>query len=301
MKVLYVYDSGSNRIYLEKVLRYQTHIFKDFSCNFCHITDYLNVNQDEFDILIYQTFPDENHPFKFHKERVLPGDEKFWKFKGVKILMDSFGWGDRDGFARFGEEGMRLPRVKHLPSYSFLKEANVILACPVYVGDITGGMPDGKRDVSVHCAFHTGIFSHKIRENIIEILHGGFDGAVNFDRIPRSQYLDFLKRTWISVNAPGDGPCSDTFYYAMKCGALTFAEETIDRYQLIPQGTLAEGEHYVSFSLDTLTDKLKYLLDNPDKCDRIRRSGYEKLKEGYDLEKTAKDFHQVLENLYGEN
>ncbi len=275
----------------------QAKMFKGFSFVTVNPTEYLAIDQDSFDILIYNTFPDENHSFKFDKELVRRMDEKFWDFKGVKVLADSFGWGDKDGFERMGEEGLKLPRVKHLPSFSFLKKSNVILSCPVYVGDVIEDMPDGERDVIVHCAFHLRGYPHNIRPRIMDVLRRDFSNVTNFDRISRRQYLDFLRRTLISVNAPGDGPCSDTFYYAIKSGALTFAEETMDNHKLLPKDTLIEGEHYVSFSLDTLSEKLRYLLDNPKECDRIRKSGHEKLKEGYDLEKTSKDFHLVLENL----
>jgi hypothetical protein len=297
MKVLVVYWRGSNCTYLLRTIGIQLKMFKNLSYRIIDPCQYFDINQDDFDILIYNTFPDERHPFKFDRQLVEKTDEKFWKFKGVKILMDSFGWGDRDGFERMGERGLKLPRIKHLPSYSFMEKANVIMTCPVYVGDVIEDIPSGDRDVKVHCAFHLNGYPHNIRNKIMDVLRRNFSDVVNFNRIPSREYINFLKRTQISVNAPGDGPCSDTFYYAIKCGVLTLAEETIDTHKLLPRDTLTEGRDYVSFSIDSLTDKLGYLIKNPDECKQIRESGHKKLREGYNIEKSAVDLYSTLKNL----
>jgi len=83
----------------------------------------------------------------------------------------------------------------------------------------------------------------------------------------------------------------------MQYGTLSIAEETVDRYKMLPGVDLIPGEDYISFSLNTLADKLRYLMDNLDECNRIRKSGHRKIKEGYNIESRAKDLHQVLGNL----
>jgi len=300
MKVLFAYDSGSNCNYLGRMLDLQTTMFKDFFYTFVRFPHYMHSNQDGFDILIYQTFPDENHLFKFNAEMVRQADEKFWKFKGIKVLMDSFDNGEMDGFSRMGEIAKTLPRIKAVPAWSFLSEFNVIYSVPPYLGiDAIQDMEDGKRDVVLHYAptLDVGIYSHGIRKEILEILCREFSKECNFTRIPRKSYPNFLKRTQMSVTGPGFGPCSNTFWTSMQYGTLSIAEETVDNYKLLSGVDLIPGEDYVSFELDTLVEKLRYLLNNPDECDRIRKSGHEKIKEGYSLEKSAKEFYQVLENL----
>lgn len=300
MKVLFAYDSGSNCNYLGRMLELQTTMFKDFSYTFIRSPHYLRFNQDNFDILIYQTFPDENHPFKFNGELVKQLDEKFWEFKGIKVLMDSFDNGEKDGFSRMGDASVTLPRIKAVPTWSFLKEFNVIFSVPPYLGmDSIENMEDGKRDVILHYAptLDVGIYSHDIRKRIMGILIMEFNGECNFTRIPRKSYVNFLKRTQMSVTGPGFGPCSNTFWTSMQYGTLSIAEESVDRYKLLPRVGLIPGEDYVSFSLDTLVDKLRYLLSHPDECDQIRKSGHKKIKEGYNIESRARDFHQVLESL----
>lgn len=300
MKVIFAYDSGSNCNYIGRMLDLQTSIFKDFSYSFVRFPHYIHFNQDGYDILIYQTFPDENHPFKFNAEMVKKSDEKFWEFKGIKVLMDSFDDGEKDAFSRMGNESMMLPRIKTVPSWSFLKEFNVIFSVPPYLGmDSIEDMVDGKRDVILHYAptINIGTFSHKIRVNILDILRREFSKECSFTRIPRKNYVNFLKRTQKSVTGPGFGPCSNTFWTAMQYGTLSIAEESVDRYKMLSNIDLIQGEDYVSFSLDTLSDKLRYLLGNLDECDRIRKSGHRKIKEGYNIESRARDLHQVLENL----
>lgn len=300
MKVLFVFDSGSNCLCLRRILDLQTEIFKDFSYTLVRLPQYIDYefDQNTFDILIYQTFPDENHPFKFNTKLIKEGDDKFLKFKGNKILMDSFDDGNRDAFSRM--EGKDLPRIKCVPSWSFLKEFNVIFDIPPYFGiDSIPDMEDGKRDIILHYAptIDAGVYHHEIRGKILDILRKEFNREVNFTRIPRKSYPDFLKRTQMSITGPGFGPCSNTFWTAMQYGTLSVVEETVDKYKMLPRVKVTPGEDYISFSLDTLVDKLRYLIGHPDECDRIRQSGYRKIKEGYNLVESAKEFHQVLENL----
>ena len=294
MRVLFVFDSGSNCLFLRRMLDLQ------FSYTLVRLPQYINFNQDDFDVLIYQTFPDETHPFKFNAEIVRQGDDKFSKFKGVKVLMDSFDDGDRDAFSRMGYVSRILPRIKSVPSWSFLKEFNTVFDIPPYFGiDTIQDIEDGKRDVVLHYAptLDVGIYSHDIRKKILSILQREFNGEVNLTRIPRRSYPNFLKQVQISVTAPGFGPCSNTFWTAMQYRVLSVAEEMVDQYKMLPRVNLTSGEDYVSFNVDTLADKLRYLIKNPDECDRIRKSGYQKIKEGYDVGTSAKDFHLWLANL----
>ncbi len=160
-------------------------------------------------------------------------------------------------------------------------------------------MEDGKRDIVLHYAptIDVGIYHHKLRGEILNILQGKFNGEVNLTRIPRRSYPDFLKRVQISVTAPGFGPCSNTFWTAMQYGVLSMAEESVDRYKMLPRVNLTPDEDYVSFSLDTLVDKVRHLISHPDECEKIRKSGYQKIKEGYNVEQSAKDFQLWLKNL----
>jgi len=298
MKLLFAFDSGSNCNYLVRMLELQSLMFKNFSYSFIRFPLYTQVNQDDFDVLIYQTFPGENHPFKFNEEMIKQTDEKFWEFKGVKILMDSFDDGEKDAFTRMGEAVEKIPRIKNVPGLSYLEKFNVIFRTLPYLGtDVIETVNNGKRDVILHCAFRVKGYPHQFRKNTMDILHREFSQETKFERVPRRKYPEFLRRTQISITAPGWGPCSTAFYIAIQHGALSFAEETVDRHKMLPRVDLIPGEDYVSFSIDTLADKLRYLLKNPDECDQIRKSGHEKIKEGYNIRESAKEFHQVLEKL----
>jgi len=300
MKVLFVYDSGSNCIYLRRMLDLQVEMFKDFSYTLVRLPQYIHFNQDDFDILIYQTFPDETHPFKFDIEMVKKADDRFLAFKGKRILMDSFDNGSRDAFSRFKDLSKEYPRIKTVPSWSMLENFNIIFSVPPYFGaDTIEPVKDSSRDIMAHFAptLDVGIYSHDIRKGILDILRNNFNGECNLTRIPRRSYPDFLRRVQISITGPAFGPCSNTFWTAMQYGALSMAEETVDDYKLLSKVDLIQGEDYVSFSLNFLVNKLRYLFKNPHECERIRKSGQRKFQEGYNLPQSARDFHQVLESL----
>jgi len=298
MKVLYVYDKGSNIRYLHNMLELQNKMFKDFSYIFVRLPEYITFDQNNFDLLIYQTFPDPSHPTKFTPELAKQGDEKFWEFKGIKVLQDSYDNGELDAFSRMGETAEKLPRIKSTPGFSYLKKFNVIYDIPPWVGSGIARNINRERDILVHCAFAVkDYYGHRIRHRIMDILHNEFSKEVDFIKVNSRKYLRHLERTQISITAPGFGPCSNTFWYALRTATLSVAEQTVDRYKLLPRVDLIPDEDYVSFSVDTLADKLRYLLKNPDECERIRRSGYKKFMEGYNFERSTKDFHTVLENL----
>ena len=75
------------------------------------------------------------------------------------------------------------------------------------------------------------------------------------------------------------------------------AEETVDGYKLLSKVDFIEGEDYVSFSLKSLVDKLRYLFKNPSERKRISKSGQRKFQEGYNIPQSAREFHAVLESL----
>ena len=300
MKVLFVYDSGSNCLYLRRMLDLQAEIFKDFSYTLVRLPQYIHFNQDEFDILIYQTFPDETHPFKFNVETVRQADDKFRTFEGKRILMDSFDDGRRDAFSRFKVWSKVYPRIKSVPSWYMVKNFNVIFSVPPYFGtDTIEPVEDSTRDIMAHFAptLDVGIYSHDIRKRILEILRNNFNGECNLTRIPRKSYPEFLRRVQISITGPAFGPCSNTFWTAMQYGALSMAEETVDGYKLLSKVDFIEGEDYVSFSLKSLVDKLRYLFKNPSERERISKSGQRKFQEGYNIPQSAREFHAVLESL----
>ena len=83
----------------------------------------------------------------------------------------------------------------------------------------------------------------------------------------------------------------------MRYGTLSMAEESIDKYKLLPNVDLIPGEDYVSFGLDTLVGTLKNLLEDRVRCDQVRKSGYRKLREGYNLNRAARELNQVLSSL----
>ena len=298
MKVLYHYDKGCNYRYLQKVLQRCQEMFSDFTFTLVRPSQYLEIDQNQFDILIYQTFPDEHHSFKFDAEMISRTDNKFSEFKGIKVLHDSHDNGELDAFSRMNNGASKLPRIKSMSSFSYLDRFNVILNTPpVFLGDTIADLDDRKRDVPLHCCFSMGHYPHRLREDIWEILKKDFSHVCNFKRIPMKGYREFLRGTQMSVSAPGTGACSNGFYSMILCGTLAVHEKTLNNHQLLPFGTLMSGQDYVSFSIKTLKDTLNWLLKDPVSRDRIRMSGYRKLKEGHDIRRATVEFHKRLSEL----
>jgi spore maturation protein CgeB len=60
---------------------------------------------------------------------------------------------------------------------------------------------------------------------------------------------------------------------------------------------LVEGEDYVSFNLDNLSEKLDYLMNNREEVDRIRFNGQKKFIESYDFNLSAETLAKYIETL----
>ena len=132
-KILFVRDKNScNTPYLLYCLYY---LKKIFLIKFTEISvqDYLKIDQNSYDVVIYATFPDEKAP-QFNKIRsVVPQtDQKFLEFKKTRILFDSLDHGAKDGFPRFND--CSIPRLKTAPHKEYLEKFNVIFPLTYPIG-----------------------------------------------------------------------------------------------------------------------------------------------------------------------
>lgn len=306
IKLLYVYHAGANCQYFETMLQtigyYEAMVSADplFEYKIVRPSECLSVDINDYNVLVYQTFPDATNKKKFNPVSIMNLDNTIWhRFKGFKILLDSFDMGDCNGYERFGT---MWPRIKHVPSYDYLKRFDVISTLITTGWDQRRVLPFSlyaTRDIPIHCAFTVGVYPHQRREGIIKILCDDFLEYVSFERIPVYDYGSFLQRVNVSVVAGGFGETSGSAYSALQSGALLFAHEKINEVKLFPFVDLIDGEDYISFNLENFVEKLDWILSDPQKRNLISLSGQKKFFEGFDPERSAKEFLEYLQIRLG--
>jgi len=292
MKLRHVYHEGANRSYYHRVL---DELGKVIDVERIRLDEYIRRGNDDSDVLTYQTFPDDTHPRKFVYRFVAPGDELFKEFKGFKILFDCHDSGHQDSYKRLGMPD--IPRIKAFPSRTYARTFNVIL--PVTFSGALSMFKDGpERTIRVSCKFGNSdndYYFHRIRREVVRQLTRDFADEIDFTRVTgkMAYYLE-LRKTLISIGAPGWGEYSASYYFALSTGALLFAHDAIKDIQYLPHAELIDGEDFVSYNLYTMRYKLRWLLEHPDEIERIRKNGRRKIRIGYDVGKSAEQFYSYL-------
>ena len=284
MKILLVIEPHKHR-YMRHMVEYMGDI------TIINQEEYLSVNQDEYGVLIYNTFADETHPTKFDWELISKTDEKYRTFKGLKILLDSYDNGTRDGFARFHD--FTTPRIKINPSYDFMKTYNIIMTIP-YICYSFFCNPQEDRPNKLLCAMNMkGMPEGRrtVREKIKDL-----NPITDF--LPIQEHAKRLCKTLINIVPTGAGDSSFSHANTLASGALLMAEENIKDIKLLPFVDLDDGVHFVTYNLDNIQEKLNDLFENPQKIEEIRLAGLEAFKVGYDYKRSAE---QLLEFIHENN
>mgnify|MGYP003641728956 CR=1 FL=1 len=90
-KLLYVIDRSCNQKALSLVLDRINELY-NIQCDSIKLDQYKIQGcdlQNRYDVLIYQTFPHQNHKQKWDAKTIKITDNLFNQFKGLKILHDS--------------------------------------------------------------------------------------------------------------------------------------------------------------------------------------------------------------------
>jgi len=294
MNVLYVTDKGSNCWYMANILDE----LEDAGCithQWIKLTEYLKTDQSDFDVLVYQTFPSEEHKSKFNKGLIKQSDELFVKFKGKRFLLDSFDCCDRNGYTRFPSG---WPRIKVCATESYKSAHNCVFALPAF--SMNWFIEKEKflnlpRYTPIHCAFKIDPrYPHRIRNAIKDELLTDFLDFTAFNKVPFDDYLFFLNLVKISVVGPGYGQTSHSSYHTLQAGACLFHHESIKEIKLLPHVDLIPDVDYVWFDMNNFTQKLQYLLDNPDLTKTIGESGQIKFFEGINIDKSCEQMLEIF-------
>lgn len=273
--VLFVRDRGCNVPYLDEVLTYlkaKGHI----KLRILSLSEYVKPFEEDFDILIYQTWFWETGKHDLE-------DEKFLACKRPKILFDANASGSFDNYNRFNNP--QIPRIKNAPSEQFLKDFNVILPTthPVDV------LPYRRRKKIVDVSYCVGTHTHEVRPKIYEILENfatKHSFSVDLDK-NKHNYKAYLRRTRISVNAPGYGEGTFRHLYTLNAGSLLLAHDSILPIQLLPHAKLIDGRDFISFNINNLENKLLYYLQHQKELEAIALRGYYTFLEGYSVPRSA--------------
>jgi hypothetical protein len=279
LKILFVYDNSIGVNYLR--LAMQCVDPHDAEVTVIKLSEYPAFDDNQFDGLIYNTFPDENHPHKFRKDLVKLTDAKLKAFKGKILLFDSHDDGYKNAFTRFANFP-DIPRIKTVPC-----NASAEIPVPFSVNAKFMDATQPRTIPLLYCARLDG-YPHDIRKQVFNILKpfNPFTQHLAF-----YDYIEAMKKTKISVVAPGWGVACVAHLESLAAGALLLAHESIRETKLLPFADLTEDKHYVLYNLDNLAAKLNDLLARPNLITKIAKSGNKAFERGYNLKKTA---NQVL-------
>jgi hypothetical protein len=282
LKILFVYDNSIGVNYLR--LAMQCVDPNDAEITVIKLSEYPAFDDSGFDGLIYNTFPDENHPHKFRKDLVNLTDEKLKTFKGKILLFDSHDEGHKDAFSRF-IHSREEPRIKAVPCRETV--LNTVIPVPFSVNAKFMDASQPRTIPLLYCARLDG-YPHDIRKQVFNILKpfNPFTQHLAF-----YDYIEAMKKTKISVVAPGWGVACVAHLESLAAGALLLAHESIRETKLLPFADLTEDKHYVLYNLDNLAAKVNDLLARPNLIAKIAKSGNKVFERGYNLKKTA---NQVL-------
>ena len=322
MKVLYFHDRGVN----SKELHWVLDLMHELGYINLTKTKNLSGNLSEYDVLIYQAFPHENHPEKWKASHILSNDKSFLNFKGFKILHDAHDSGNVDAYKRF--DNKEIPRIKAWPSYTFMKEYNVIMTTSGGTGQLVHGKdrfmselklesfenwklnwPNDKKDLIsyiVSYGYHAeeymdyptyislGGDNKFVRENTRDILKSYNRIQVDMNKKSQTDFYKHLSQSLVSVSVPGWGEGCLRQYEAPLFGCLNLLHESIADIKLLPHEDLIDGVDFLSFNLENLEEKLDFIFDNRELIDTIRYNGKQKLHSGYDFKKSAETLNNIL-------
>lgn len=278
MKLLFVYSptirsSSYTALTLEHLDVERTNV---------HINDYHKFDDSGYDFLIYNSFAGETHPL-FKREFVLPADEKFYAFKGRKLLLDTQDEGNRDGFERLSDRNQA--RIKVTPGYQFMKEFNVVVPFTFRSRYLNWFRNEPKDLKVIFCGTKDFPFGHSIRLETDERIKR-FEPYTQRHGI--RTYGKLLRRSRICVCCPGSGTIGAAHTESLSARALMFSYETVNTVKLLPFADMVDGVNYVSFNMDNLEEKLEDLIKDDERVDRIALAGWEAFQVGYDPERSAK-------------
>ena len=314
MKILILFDKSAN---FESIYKYVKYI-REIEFFFYKTENLYKILDDNFDMLIYQTFPVENHE-KYNKEYNDLADEYFKLFEGPKLLYDTHDDGNMDGFERFNK---LYDRIKTTATYKNINDLKIkfILGDPVFYENHDRFNYNPYIYFSYNCRLKKHGYGHFIREQIFDLIKKN-KFIVNCTY--QDNFQKFIKNCRVTICPPGNcgiyemyqkddnnknnftkvsgdeiipSGISRRHLYALKYGSLLFCYESFKNLKIFNKVNLIEDQDYISFTLDNFVEKMKYIQMNPYVVDRIRKSGQDKFRAGANIINNSINFKKLLLN-----
>lgn len=283
LKLLCVFDRSCNIHYLSEMLAYQK-AWGLVQYKVVDLKEYLREEEQDYDLLIYQTWSCE--------EDYAPlADQKFIKSKLHKVFFDAHASGSFDTYYRFNAPN--IPRIKNAPHRQFLKDFNVIskTSHPVEI------LKDAEKVRNVDISYCVGLQTHEVRPKIYEKVMP-YQSRYRVDlKNNQHNYISYLRRVRISVNAPGYGEGTFRHLYTLNAKSLLFAHDSIEPIHLLPFNELIPDQDYISFDLENFDEKLEWCLSHPKEIEEIANQGYESFIKGYDIKRSARELYPHLAQI----
>jgi|TARA_B100001094_G_scaffold284203_1_gene297547 hypothetical protein len=319
MKILYVRHRGCNLYFLDKVLKHvSSRNIKVKIISLKTFSKLGNTCPEDYTI-IYQTYPGEivKKQWKFPDKMIEKCDLLFLNLKNKnKILFDAHDSGATDGFSRFIPDSaaykikdktlkkkvsqlgkdffLKIPRIKNTPSENYLNKFNVMLHTSFGVRLF----PEIDFEKKRLCKFHywSTQKNNKLRSVLqkkIEKVKNKY--SINTDKL--NNYQEKLKDVFCEINVAGNGEICFRHLETLSAGSLLLSQEEIKDFYAIPYVKLIPYEDYIPYNSENIEEQFDFILNNEDRINEIRKSGYIKLMQFYSSKKCADVFEKYLLNL----
>lgn len=282
------------------------------------------IKNNSYDMLIYQTFPVENHR-KFNVPINTISDNYFLEFNGPKLLFDTHDDGNTDGFPRFNKS---FDRIKTTVSYDKIDKLRVkyILGDPVFANSNITFNNKPKIELSYNVGYQDHGYGHFLRESTRDILLKNIYKK-HIDMNKHKPFEEHIHNCRVLICPPGNcghyemyGIGIDTSkfkkvvgdehlrsgisrrqLYALKQGALLLNYKSIKDLKLFNDYNLIENVDYMTYDLTNLNEKIDFCINNKDKIDKIRLNGFNKFRQAANLKKNSDSFAKFIEKYYNDN
>ncbi|MFX0072851.1 MAG: glycosyltransferase [Candidatus Hermodarchaeota archaeon] len=132
-----------------------------------------------------------------------------------------------------------------------------------------------KKKYDIFCSFgqkQTGLRS-EIEDSCRKLSNEGYNVLIEFG-LDYNEYLKIISSSYISIDSWGAGNCNGRFWEIIANKSCCFCQ----KYNILFPNAFKDGLNYVEYSdIEEFEKKIRFYLDNKDKCLEIAEEGYKHL------------------------
>lgn len=155
------------------------------------------------------------------------------------------------------------------------------------------GNYDCKKVIDVFCSFGQNMTGLRkgVEKICIKLKTEGYKIIIQ-NNLPYDKYLKLISSSYINIDAWGAGDCTARFWEILANKSCCFAQ----KYNILFPNEFTDGVNYVEYSsIKEFETKLRYYLENKQKCIEIAERGYQHLLKYHTTEARAKYLINILE------